>query len=860
MSNLRLLLALFHVCCAFLSTVTGQCGEGECYEGGQCFFCSPGYYAPDTTDCIDGLSCYPCDAGTYSLAYAASCTPCEPGTYSSSISSNTCTDCAAGSYAEYELSTECTDCPAGKASSVVASTNSSTCTACIAGTASTSGASTCEICGKGTFSLEESDACYPCPVATYGNMTGMGSCYPCPAGYASPETGATAESACQVCSAGFYSSEKSESCTPCAVGSYSENEGSASCTLCPAGKASDVDAAASSYICANCSSGSYSGVGSGICQSCETGTFSTAGSSSCSTSCPAGQGVLSGETSISSSTEVCASCNAGYFNDGSSIYCSSCPANTVSGLDASNCRSSCSAGQGVYKGSSSTSTSVNECGDCEPGYWNNGTYLSCESCATGTIASAMAASSCTTCNGSEYSFANMFVAATECVALCPAGTGVYDHAYSTISDSEVACGSCQPGYYQEGDSTMCTKCTKQQYATSAGSTGYGTCYYPYESFWYDWKTSSGDYYPCHAVSSGLSVETGVILVCLLGLLTLAFFTQIKQDDGRWDRKSAIVLLVYTFFPILDYLTDLLYILTSQYYNAGTFVASFMAIVFPALVFARRLWLRGIRAKFWLWEIPSTVWFSEYDNFYKILVTAVMIFPYVIVNSVILIPMTLLGTFMAGTKVIAIGRVSNVWYYWLTGKNDYATKEIVDTQVLNEAIYTHIVCETFFQIIAQVVNNTFMNRWTLVAYVSIGFAVLNTFNGLYQIAYFKLHRKINLVDLPFSFTVGGLLPADYQIRSTSRSKSLSDFEVKNPIRLTNPTAAIPLSGVVPADPEQMRLLENELKFLKDEMKESREDVRQLKLQCRSMEQIIRELSRVSARSRPLFGVDSVSDEL
>jgi hypothetical protein len=656
-------------------------------------------------------------------------------------------------------------------------------------------------------------------------------------------------------------------CTICEAGSYESNEGSESCALCPAGTASSVQGATEKSFCTTCSAGTYSSEGSSICSSCSTGEFSPEGSSNCSTSCPAGEGVLSDSSSASPSAQQCGSCNAGYYNDGTSIDCAPCPTNTVSGSGASSCRGSCPAGEGVLLDESSFSTSVYDCGACQPGYYNNGTLLTCIACAIRMVADSAGASACVACNSST-SFANLLSAATKCVDSCPAGLGIYSSGYSSMSKSEDACGMCQPGYYQQGISSTCSMCTEYQKTNGAGSAGYSTCNYPMQSFWFDWQTNSGAYYPCHAVSVGLPLEIGEIVVALMGLIALAFFSQIKDEQGRWDRKNTLVLLVYCLLPIMDYLTDLLYLLTSQFYNFGTFAASLMSILLPSLVFARRLWLRGVRGKFWVWEIPSSIWFGEYDNFYKIMVTSAIISPYLLVNSFVLVPLILLGVFLNGTKVISIGRVSNIWYYCLTGKSDYSTTQIIDTQVLNEAIYTHIVCETFFQIIAQVVNNTFMNRWTVLAYVSISFSALNTLNGLYQITYYKLHRKINLVDLPFSLTLGGLLPEDYQIRSTVDSKivgATSRIDFINPIltSVLRNEDKVTKSGDIPksGDPESVYLLRDELKHVSEQLRVQERNVQRLENSVRILENAVQDLSRSSIVSHSTaFGIVSVMEEL
>ena len=162
-------------------------------------------------------------------------------------------------------------------------------------------------------------------------------------------------------------------CSPCEASFYN-NGSSQFCASCPLGKASAVGAYSCSVPPLKCNNGLYYYLAGGYCTynfyanvycyggrcldsyaSCSSGlstggTWSTySGSpyyqeaSSCTgsttKSCPAGTG------KISPSSAGCYSCQYSQFNNGSSLYCSSCPSGSVPSTDLSSCVRLCPAGK-----------------------------------------------------------------------------------------------------------------------------------------------------------------------------------------------------------------------------------------------------------------------------------------------------------------------------------------------------------------------------------------------------------------------------------------------------------------------------------------------------------------------------------
>jgi hypothetical protein len=123
--------------------------------------CSAGYF--NSLASVNPASCYPCQAGKYSMQGGTICTDCTAGTYSSAVSAS------------------CQSCPVGTSSAAVGATSQAVCFLCSAGKYTNQiGKSACENCDVGTFSQDPgSTKCYNCAANTFAASTGMATCTPC---------------------------------------------------------------------------------------------------------------------------------------------------------------------------------------------------------------------------------------------------------------------------------------------------------------------------------------------------------------------------------------------------------------------------------------------------------------------------------------------------------------------------------------------------------------------------------------------------------------------------------------------------------------------------------------------------------
>jgi hypothetical protein len=389
----------------------------------MCLQCNSGNYCPG-----DELE-YPCNEyGTSSIG-SSKCS-CQSGFVEETRSSDSllgidydvrskhaikCRLCSAGSYCpgnEYEYI-----CPFNTYSVV----GKSSCSHCPLNGVSNPGATTC-ICGESSYSnlgsgeslicskcidgeiIQRNGLCGSCPDNTYLDnqkcndcpnnsvsisnrqiscecklsyaQTGFSSsltCTPCNPGTFIKKSSVSTDSYCTLCPVNTYSGESDFICRECSTNSFSKI-GSVKCK-CQAGFYESISSITNEMTCELCEAGSYSNVGSSHCLICPINTYSSAGDNTCY-SCP-----LHSYSKFSSAT---CTCNPGYANIGfgSSLSCSICNAGTyASYIGLSNEISTCLS---CKPGTFSNINGSTECELCPDDTFSNENAIKCTSCPEGT--------------------------------------------------------------------------------------------------------------------------------------------------------------------------------------------------------------------------------------------------------------------------------------------------------------------------------------------------------------------------------------------------------------------------------------------------------------------------------------------
>ena len=173
--------------------------------------------------------------------------------------------------------------------------------------------------------------------------------------------------------------------------------------------------------CSYCASGYYSIYQNGVLTYCELGCLS--------------------ETYPDNATMNCTSCFTNCFSCSSTTRCNICKSGyyllAVQGANANECVTS-----------------------CPPGYYNNITTLSCSSCSNN-CETCTSSNVCTDCTNNYYLYATN--SSTTCVSNCP--TNYFN---PTILDGSGSCGRCASYCYSCSDAQTCTECISSSYVIING--------------------------------------------------------------------------------------------------------------------------------------------------------------------------------------------------------------------------------------------------------------------------------------------------------------------------------------------------------------------------------------------------------
>jgi hypothetical protein len=103
-----------------------------------------------------------------------------------------------------------------------------------------------------------------------------------------------------------------------------------------------------------------------------------------------------------------------------------------------------------------------------------------------------------------------------------------------------------------------------------------------------------------------------------------------------------------------------------------------------------------------------------------------------------------GALLFQTKLLAIGMIHNFWFYVWTLSTTFAQKKNieVDSEMLNESFFLHLITETIPQLILQTCNN-YSSGETLnsAAVASIFFSSYTALSGLFTFGYYHVITHI-----------------------------------------------------------------------------------------------------------------------
>jgi hypothetical protein len=440
----------------------------------ECLACPAGQYS------VSGGSCTPCNPGSYSASNSSSCTPCPSGSATPNYNSTSCPPCLAGSY---QPNTGATSCIPASCGNYVPMNGSNIDDICATGTFNPfTGSSTCFPPSPG-FIVDPTNACaeIPCNNGTYASSATT--CSPCPAGDYCPSTGTTPSTNFtnpnNVTSPPYVGpGSGNPSPTPCPGGYYQNATGQTSCLGTPCGTYTpslSVGATVGATSPSACPSGTFNPfidqsacfpINSGFITTsdscglipCNNGTYSNYGlntqTPTACTPCPAGD--YCPVTGPANETVTNPVTNTTYPSTGGVATPTGCPCGSFSGPGASSCIS-CNGTQ--YQNASSSTGCITLTagfiqdlpGLCNQIPCNNGTY------ALGGV--------CVPCPAGSYT--PQFPANAGYTACIPSTPG--SDVPGPDENAQVPCG---PGTIQSlSNSSSCVTCPAGTYSTGTLSAG-----------------------------------------------------------------------------------------------------------------------------------------------------------------------------------------------------------------------------------------------------------------------------------------------------------------------------------------------------------------------------------------------------
>jgi len=423
---------------------------------------------------------------------------------------------------------------------------------------------------------------------------------------------------------------------------------------------------------------------------------------------------------------------------------------------------------------------------------------------------------------------------------CPAGSysknvvniecTMCTHGHYAPTKASSTCYACQAGEVCEDQGcTECYQCDKQYYISDGKCV---RCPYPMVSI-------PGTTYGCNYVNlmipkyTIIAIAAPIFVLYLFGLL----YTMSDKKDKFDSFKIYLGIFMITFLPLLDLITDLIYILTNDFYNPAVFVVSVFFFVFPMTLFFKYLYAKNIRARFPIIKIPDTLFFDKYDNILKIVISGIVQFPYIVINLPFLLPMLLYGVFLYVTKLFSITRIKRFWLFLWTGIEQDEFLEVADPYTLNECIYNTILFESFPQLVIQAINNSKVNMWTKIAILSSIISGLGCLNGLYRVLYFKFIKGTNLIDVPIDISIAGVnfiridcsKNNDVKVKDLEQTVSSCIHDEHN----FNTEASEPLLILQESVSKISQVMRSENKNLKEEIRSIKSENNDLKEEIRSI---------------------------
>jgi len=244
--------------------------------------------------------------------------------------------------------------------------------------------------------------------------------------------------------------------------------------------------------------------------------------------------------------------------------------------------------------------------------------------------------------------------------------------------------------------------------------------------------------------------------------------------GRWELvrqiSACFQLLLLSFFPAVDTITDLVYILSQKFFNYYLFAASLLCITAQFWVFVVRLKKRRVFEAFKQRKVELTFlkglsWWPKWASPDNLPVFLTLILPFYFVYHV-LFPVVwfFVGYVIYSFQLFPISRISNRWLYMFvytfSVKEDsyrrrFDTCDAIILPMVQKGKVEETILESVPQLIIQLINGYLLGelaKMPVFAVFSISLSVLSLSNTIWYYAYWNLFRCRPIRDVPSSLSL------------------------------------------------------------------------------------------------------------
>jgi len=106
--------------------------------------------------------------------------------------------------------------------------------------------------------------------------------------------------------------------------------------------------------------------------------------------------------------------------------------------------------------------------------------------------------------------------------------------------------------------------------------------------------------------------------------------------------------------------------------------------------------------------------------------------------------------------------------------------VIDSHILNASIHEESIFESLPMFVIELINNIIvLEKAIAYAYLPVTVCALNILSGMYHIFYYRIYRKINIVDIPIKIDVMGVVIINMNEVIDNRTKTTNSTGIHSP---------------------------------------------------------------------------------